>query len=240
MSDMDIRKSNAKPAMLLRPTVDDFTRFGGRELRPYEQHRVARMHEHAPVVVERALQAGVEIDYLGISSLFNEVRLYRGPDNDWALFPVDEHESAVAPRDQQRLLRRLTEANAAPFLAYVAHEIDRAKSGHLLPELPAQGSATVSREEAAELVGPVPEHPATAELAGRLDEHATGVVTAIRKGAPIAGGLLLGVLAAPFVLAGAVVGSIATLDPILIGAVPVLRAETGEPALFFELTRWDW
>jgi hypothetical protein len=32
----------------------------------------------------------------------------------------------------------------------------------------------------------------------------------------------------------------AAIDPIIFGAVPALTPEDGEPAAFFELTRWDW
>jgi hypothetical protein len=226
---------------LLGPTARDFARFGGRELRPYERHRVERMHERvAPVIVERARRAEIKIDYLGVSELFNETRIYRGADNDWTLAPVVDDDPAIAPQEQLRVLQRLTKANAAPFLAYVAHEIDRSKSEHLLPELQQQGRTVVSRDLAAELVGPIPEDPAITGLAAQLDGHSTKVFSAVRKGAPIAAGVLLGVLAAPFLIAGAVVGAVAGLDPIVIGAVPILRAEIGEPALFFELTRWNW
>lgn len=238
-SELD-RDGAARPTTaLLTPSAEDFTRLGGRDLTLYERRRIQRRHEGAPIIVDRARAAGVEIGYLGVSALFNEARLYRGSGTNWVLAPVDEHEPAIVPRVQQRLLHQLERANAAPFLLYGAHEIDQAKSSELLAQLPA-GRTVVSREVATELVGPVPAPAAALELADRLDGHSTKVLSALRRGAPIAGAVLLGVLAAPFLLAGAAVGALATVDPILIGAVPVLRSEVGEPALFFELVRWNW
>lgn len=225
--------------VLLTPSVGDFARLGGRQLTPYEQHRVERLHDRAPAIVKQARVVGVEIGYLGVAGLFNETRIYKGVDNDWALAPVNESDLVVAPRIQRDILRRLEKADIAPFLAYEAHEIDRAKNQEALAELPA-GRAVIPREQAAELVGPVPAPAGTLELATRLDEHSTRVLTTLRRGALVGGGALLGVLAAPFLLAGAVVGAAAGADPILIGALPALRSQVGEPALFFELCRWNW
>jgi hypothetical protein len=227
-------------AAVFAPSPRDFALLGGRDLTAGERRRVERMHQRAPMIVDRAREVGVDIAYLGVAQLFNEPRVYRGVGNDWTLGPIDDDHPAVFPREQQRLMQQLAEANAAPFLAYVAHEIDRSKRAELLPHLPETGHAVVSREQAAELVGPVPDHAATLQLAEQLDRQSTTVLSAIRKGAPVAGAALLGVLAAPFVLAGAALASAATLDPILIGAVPILRADVNEPALFFELARWDW
>jgi hypothetical protein len=236
----NIEAPRPKPPMVIGPTTPDSQRHDVRQLSPYELRRVERMQRCAPAIVEHAHDIGVELAYLGIAGLFNETRLYKGPKSNWTLGPVDEDEPAVVPRAQQLILKRLVEARVAPFLTYVAHEVDRSQSDHLLADVGQQGSSVVSHEQAALLNGPVPDHAGALEVAARLDQHSTTVLAAIRKGAPIAAGALLGVLAAPFLLAGAVVASLATFDPILIGAVPILRADVGEPAAFFELTRWDW
>lgn len=226
--------------LVLRPTPADFVRAGGRQLSASEQNRVERTHNRVPVIVDRARNAGVDITYLGIANLFNESRLYRGADNDWTLAPLDEDHPPILPSEQQQLLRRLTEARVAPFLTYVAHEVDRTKTAELLPALPDVGRTILSKETAAELVGPVPEHGGTVELANRLEQNSTTVLSAIRKGGVAAGKVAVSVMAAPFLAVGALASGVATLDPILIGAVPILRTEDGQPALFFELCRWDW
>jgi hypothetical protein len=231
--------TTASTAVALVPSGRDFARVGGRALSPYEYHRVARLHHQAPRVVDHARAAGVEIAYLGVSALFNETRLYRGVDTDWTLAPADARDEAVAPQVQQRALSRLRQANVAPFLTYVAHEVDRDKTHTLLPDVTG-ARTTISRDQALEIVGPVPTHPASAATAKTLEDHSERVLEAMRRGAPIAGGVLLGVLAAPFLLVGAAVAAAASLDPILIGAIPATRPNVGEPALFFELCRWDW
>lgn len=68
--------------------------------------------------------------------------------------PVDDREPAVLPRRQQKVLRRLVETNVAPFLTYIAHEVDRSKTTELLPMLAELGKAVVTRETASELSDP--------------------------------------------------------------------------------------
>jgi hypothetical protein len=223
---------------LLTPTASGVTRLGSRDLRPSEARRVARLHQRAPQIVERAARAGVGIEYLGIADLFQEVRLFRGTESDWVLAPVDEHEQTVVPRAPLSDLRRLHQ-EGLDFLLYVGHEIDPRKTDELLGE-GGEPQATISRADVASLVGPVPAPIAAVELAERLDQHSRTVLAAIRRGAPIAGAALVGVLAAPFLLVAGSLASLATVDPIVFGAIAALRAEVGEPAAFFELTRWDW
>jgi hypothetical protein len=41
-------------------------------------------------------------------------------------------------------------------------------------------------------------------------------------------------------VAGAALGALSTLDPIILGVTPALRADDGEPAAWYALVRWEW
>jgi hypothetical protein len=82
----------------------------------------------APAVVESARRANVDIEYLGISALFAETRLYAGADRDWVLAPIDGREDPVVPRREQQMLRRVLSGVDEQFqLLYIAHEPRRSR-----------------------------------------------------------------------------------------------------------------
>jgi hypothetical protein len=209
-----------------------------RDLRPFESRRVELLDQRAVSLVNQASTIGANIKYLGVAPLFNEPRIYPGADTDWVIAPADEHEHVVVPREQRRVLQRLVDDGIDFRTIYVAHEVDRARRQEVAGD--GLGPGVVTRQQGIDIVGPVPLPAAALEVGDRLDVTSQRVLSAIGKAAPVAGGLLLGILAAPFVVVGAAVAGLATLDPIVIGAIPALSPHVGEPAAFFELTSWDW
>jgi hypothetical protein len=204
-------------------------------MRPATAARVATLERRAPRIVDRAREAGVEIQYLGSSPLFAEHRLYRGPESDWVFGPADEHEPIVIPRPQRQVLTRLSDAGIDFPLTYYAHEIQKQVS-----DAPAGTATALVRQDASALVGPVPPPAQAIELSDRLGQRSAQLLRAVGRAAPVVGEILLGVAAAPFVLAAGAIAGLATLDPIVFGAIPAGAAEPGQPALWYLLVRWDW
>jgi len=209
------------------------------ELRPAAAARVATLERQAPQIVTRAKNVGVEIQFLGTSPLFAGQRFYPGPKTDWVFGPADEHEQIVVPRPQRQALRRLVEAGIDFPLTYIAHEVAKERSAELPATQTGAGTA-LERIDAATLVGEVPPPPGALELGDRLGQQATRILDGIGKAAPIAGKILLGVAAAPLVLVGGAIAGLATVDPIVFGAVPAIDDEPGQPACFYQLVAWEW
>jgi hypothetical protein len=209
-----------------------------RDLRPFEHRRVELLDQRAVSLANQANTIGAQIKYLGMAPLFNEARMYPGVATDWIIAPADDHEQIVVPREQRQVLQRLVDGGIDFRAIYVAHEVDRARREGVVGG--GHEPRTVTRQQGVDIVGPVPLPTAALEAGEQLDGASQRVLSAIGKAAPVAGGLLLGALAAPFVLVGAAVSGLTTLDPIVIGAIPALSPHLGEPAAFFELTSWDW
>jgi hypothetical protein len=206
--------------------------------RPLMARRLRRLEEEAPTEVETARQLGVEIEFLGIERLFAEPRYYRGVDSDWVLGPANKSEDAVVPAKERKALGRLVGGGHNFDLIYIAHEIPTgAPEGRATIE---NAPVTIDPARAAELVGPVPPPAQSVALGERLARRSNQVVHAVARTVPAVGAAALAVAAAPVVLVGAAVGALATLDPIVLGAVPAFSARPSEPAAFYVLARWDW
>jgi hypothetical protein len=207
---------------------------------PLMVRSVEMLDRRAPTIVEAARRANLNIDYLGIGPLFPETRLYEGLETDWVLAPADGREETVIPRRQQRDLRRIRSALNDQFqLIYVAHEVEKARTEGV-PAVPANGHKVIEPSTAVDLVGPVPPPASTVELGDRLAVRSGQLLNAMRRAVPLVGAAALGVVAAPVVLVGAAIASLATLDPIVLGAIPALSSYPGDPAAWFVLARWDW
>jgi hypothetical protein len=196
--------------------------------------------------VARARSAGVEIRYLGVSGLFDEIRYYPGAGSDWVLGPAGEHERIVVPGPQRRALRQLTGAGIDFPATYIAHEVLKERSAEVDATKPGVAT-TLDHSDAAALVGEVPAPHDALALGENLGGHAQRILSGIGKAAPIVGGAIVvvggaivAVAAAPFVLAAGAVAALATLDPIVFGAIPVTSNEPGAPALWFQLVAWEW
>lgn len=200
-----------------------------------QTRRVATLERQAPLTIDIAKRAGVDIEYLGVGPLFADVRAYSGLGTDWIFGPAGEHEAFVVPASQKRDLERLAKASLRFPLVYIAHETPK---GSVVPYEAEPGTllAEIEPARAAEVIPAVPPPQEAVETGRRLDEHSRRILAGLR-------GVLVGVgavAASPFVLAGAALSSLATLDPIVIGAIPALSTRVGDPAAFYVLARWDW
>jgi hypothetical protein len=100
--------------------------------------------------------------------------------------------------------------------------------------------ATLERTEAAALVGPAPAPAAAVQTSEHLGQRAAQIVRALAQAAPYLGMAVVAVAAAPLVVVGGAIAGLATLDPIIFGAVPAVAAKPGEPAAWYVVARWDW
>jgi hypothetical protein len=196
---------------------------------------IAVLERQAPELVRAARAAGVEVEYLGIAELFSETRLYAGADNDWVLGPVTRPDQAVVPAQERHQLECLAAAGINLPLIYIAEEVAKEKTVQLAAPTPGK-YGVLDRQTGAELVGPTPEPQDSVALAGRLAQASQQVLNGVARA-----GRAVGVTAASIVMAPvAALGSVATLDPIILGAIPACSAQAGEPAGWFMLAQWDW
>lgn len=204
--------------------------------------RVARLERQSASTIERAHAAGVAIDFLGINPLFDESRLYEGVDTDWVLAPARKPADAIVPTEERKALRRLHEADLDFPLIYVAHEVakERTREARALVPDASAGHIVLEAEAADELVGPVPPPATSMTLANKLARQSTQVIRTVRRTGAAVGAVAVGVAAAPVVLVGSAIAGLASLDPIILGAVPALGSRPGAPAAWYVLARWDW
>jgi hypothetical protein len=191
-------------------------------------------------VVDRARSAGVPIRYLGITPLFDEPRAYAGPDSDWVISPVLSLDEAVVPRAERAALVRLVEAGIEFPMVYIAHEVPKGRLAIPVQDSgPAAPAVNVDQAAAAAAVGPVPLPRSATDLSDRLGRSSECLLHALAMAVPIAAGIV----AAPFVLAGAAAAaavSAIALDPIVFGVIPAGRQTPGQPAAWYVLAQWDW
>jgi hypothetical protein len=235
----DTEKSHEDPQRIVRDLLERPVTPARRDPSPLVAGRVATLERQAPDVVAAARDLGLEIEYLGINPLFAEPRLYGGVDTDWVLAPAGKRDDAVVPPRERRILETLHAGGQEFPVIYIAHETERDKTAQALPK-DGQGHTVLNRSEAEELVGPVPPPAASMALGQRLALRSVQVGNAVGRAAKVAGAVSLGIAAAPVVLVGGALAGLATIDPIVLGAIPAVSAASGEPAAFYVLARWDW
>lgn len=193
------------------------------------------LYARQQAVARRSVEDGLLVRYLGTMPLFAGFRVYPGQKRDWVLVNVAEDplfhvpQGFPVPKRILAQLRRIARSGVDFDALYVAHEV---APGQVRPDEPL----------ALEALTPPP--PATVlRLSNRLAE---------------AGGILwLGALL-PWMINPLVIlfpsilgilgnclgiqslGSLAWLDPILLGALvcPGCSPEPGEPAAWFYLGHW--
>lgn len=202
------------------------------------RRRVATLERQAPDMLARARRAGQQIEYLGINPLFSEPRLYPGVDTDWVLGPAGRDADAEVPRQERTVLEALHAAGLEFPLIYIAHETRRQAQASLIARN--HGHAILDESEAEALIGPVPPPAASVVLGQRLADRSARVIKGVRETATAAGMVAAGIAAAPVALVAGAVMALATVDPIVIGAIPALSAASGQPAAWYVLARWDW
>ena len=198
---------------------------------------VTTLERRAPEVIRAARTAGLDIEYLGVSPLFREPRFYEGEGTDWVLGPSNPKHRAVAPRKEARELQRLAEVTEIDIpILYEAHEVDQSGTVELR-EAAAEGRRELTTAQAAELVGPVPPPAGSVALAEQLAQRSAQIAHAARRTVQVAGAAAVAAVRVP---AAAVGEALATMDPIIIGAVPAISEKPGAPAAWYALARWDW
>jgi hypothetical protein len=124
---------------------------------------------------------------------------------------------AVLPRRQRRQLRRIAAVGARFDAVAVAHELDPDGPARSVLPLLADGPRTCTDEVARALVGPVPQHPGLARVAGMLDQLRGGdALTRVSKALD------------------------RLLDPVVLGVVAPYGLVHGAPAVFQPLVAWRW
>jgi len=206
------------------------------ELEPATARGVAILERSALETVRAARGAGVDIEYVGINPLFSDARFYEGEKTDWVMGPVDRSDDAIVPRQEAQDLRRLVGAGVEFPLLYVAHEVEQDRTAELRTAA-ASGRRELPTAKANELVGPAPPPPGSVEVGERLAQRTTKAVKAVKRAAVLGGTLAVGAVTAPVIALGA---ATASLDPVILGAIPALSEKAGAPAAWYVLARWEW
>jgi hypothetical protein len=203
------------------------------------ERRVGALERRAPELVAEARATGVDVEYLGITELFDAPRLYEGIETDWVLGPAHKMSDAVMPAHVRRDLRRLLDNGLEFPLTYIAHEVRKDRTTARLAD-GQSGGHDLRHAEVQQLVGPVPPPVQAVALSDKLGRSSAQLLRGARRAALATGAAAAAAVAAPAVLVGGAIASLATLDPIVLGAIPALHPTSGQPAAFFVLARWDW
>jgi len=196
--------------------------------------RVARLEHQVTRRTAAAQKLGVELQYAGIAPVFAQTYAFPGSSTDWVIGPVADGHIEYLPPEPLAAIDRLVAGGEGFPLVYVAHE--RRKSELSLPA-GTTGPIVVDRHHLTHAATDVPAPLATEQLNQRLGDTSRQVLRVLGIAVPVVGMIL----AAPFVVAGAIIGgALAGLDPIIFGVVPSGRGLPGEPAAWYVIARWEW
>ena len=195
-------------------------------------------------VVRHAESVQLQLPVVGLALIFQERRLYRGPESDWLLLPARRdpmvrNGGLPVPRDARRRLERLASSGVRVPAVFVAHE------------LPHGGLARLARQDAREQdlasgrfavlggreSGQILPTATPTKLAVAIAEAADRAAAAMAQAVVTTGRGVSAVLSELGDLASAGSG----LDPIIFGAITADGvAEPGDLAAWAVLARWDW
>ena len=190
----------------------------------------ATLEQHAYAqIVEPAAYLKHPLETIGHAPLFEERRLYHGPNSLWIIMPLENDPLLAAgeefriPKYQLKVIKRLHKGGVNPDRLYIAHELPLGSVNH-----PGQVTAAMIRPKAP---------PQALAMARRLG--LAGAITLQAAAAPVAmAGIVggLGLKAAQTIIANPII-----LDPILFGVVvhPQRLPHAGEMGSWFELLRWQ-
>ena len=188
-------------------------------------------------IVEQAASKNLELQFLGVAPLFNEVRRYRGPGYDWlicpaALDPMLRRGSLGVPRGKLRAMRKVSKEVAIPAI-YVAHEMPAEPSRSAITSLDT-GRVVLSPDEALDLIPPAPSDARTIAIASGASKAAETMIGILKKAARMTA-------TAATAVGASALSIFAGTDPIILGAI-TLGGETtaGTPAAWVVIARWDW
>lgn len=199
--------------------------------------RVAILEREAPEIVQAAKAVGVEIEHLGIAALPPAPMYYNGAGGiGWVLGPATTPEDAVVPRRAAQELSQLRDgAGIYMSMTFVAHEVAPERAERIRTQVAGPG-LELALAQATELVGPIPPPADSVALGEQMAQRSRQVVAGLRR----AGKLVVGAVTIPVVATGAVLAEVATLDPIILGAIPAASEKPGAPASWYRLVSWDW
>lgn len=199
--------------------------------------RVATLERQAPEIVQAAKVVGVEIEHLGIAALPPGPMYYDGANGTgWVMGPATTPEDAVVPKREAQELRALYhEAGIYLPMTFVAHEVEEERAERIRARIEGHG-VELEPAEAVELVGPIPPPAESVAIGEQMAHRSRQIVTGLRR----TGKLVVGAVTLPVVATGAVLAELATLDPIVLGAIPAASEQPGAPASWYRLVSWDW
>jgi len=221
------------PSEVVRELLNrhDITKLGNEAV---VARRVALLERQAPEDVQAAKEVGVEIEHLGIAAFPPGPMFYNGAGGiGWVMGPANSPDDTVVPRREAEELRRVREAGIYMPRIYVAHEVAEERAAHIRAQV-SEGGLELDQAEATDLVGPIPPPAESVALGERMALRSRQIVTGLRR----TGKLAVGAVTLPVALAGAVLAE--GLDPIVLGAVPVVSEKPGAPASWYRLVSWDW
>jgi hypothetical protein len=211
----------------------------------HPDRQLVALRDESERVVALAGRAGIELECLGVLPLFDETRLYPGPERSWVLAPANDdplvrRRELAIPGRELRALARLLQAGLDFPAVYVAHELPTARLTRvLLPEqvsVQPGGFASLDLLASQRLVDPVPVSAGTARVARRLGTGAGAVLKVLGLGASVAGAVT-----GTAVTTGAAAMRALALDPMVLGAWTLDGHDRpGTPAAWFVLARWLW
>lgn len=206
--------------------------------------------------LDLAASAGSTIYFVGLASVFREVRVYRGVDRDWAFAPasldaiyVEQGRRLPIPEENLEGLRRLVAAGVDFPEVFLAHDIpsgwvDALPSGPTTTDLvPTRGMQLITPEQARQVVRQPGPHASTLRLAHRYGQVSKGLLAAYAV-MGVAAGAVVAIAAAPLMLLGTAGGGqtaeVVGIDPILLGAAPVEGPAFPGESAWFVLTEWNY
>jgi hypothetical protein len=195
--------------------------------------RMAVLERQAPEFIQAAQSRGVEIEYLGIGSIPAGYRYYKGADgSDWILGPATKAD-AVMPRREARRIERVEAVGLYFSQAFVGHQVPEDRAAEIDAVL-ASGNA-VDPGRARALVGPIPPPADSVALGDQMATCSKQIADALRQARNIA----MGAVTIPAEAARTYRARI-PVDPVVLGAVPVISERPGAPAAWYMLAKWDW
>jgi len=198
---------------------------------------VAELTRTAEAVVRKALDAGVDIEFIGVEPLRDRPVLYSG-DNTWVVCPAAQDplmkQGMPIPSRQRAKLDSLVKAGLNFPHLYFAHEIPKGVSLPVGLARDNDGGIFLSTDDVTRLVVRPAAPAKTRKTAELLDNASRIIASGVAKTAAAAAVLA----AAPLLLLLAFEG----LDPAVFGAIirPSDSNTASPPAAWFLLTHWDW
>lgn len=239
---MSTREPNGKPVLVESPVFTTMKQLLHREKLQQELagtmevaagQRIAVLARQAPEFIQAAQSRGVEIEFLGFGPIPAGYRYYKAADgSDWILGPATKAD-AVMPRREARRIERVEGVGLNFSQTFVGHQVPEDRAAEIDAQLASGTELAPSR--ARELVGPVPPPANSVALGEQMAIYSKEIADAIRQAKNIA----VGAVTIPAAAARTYVSQM-PIDPVVLGAIPVVSERPGAPAAWYMLAKWDW